>query len=441
MLAQPAGIGREAKPDDRARASCPARENIVTSEAREEEGRQVRTVSEVTGMVKSVLETSLPSLWVEGEISNFKHHSSGHMYFTLKDQASALPSLMFRAANQRLSFRPANGMRVIASGRIRVYEPQGRYQLYIDRMRPSGVGALAQAFEELKQRLAEEGLFDPAHRKPLPEFPRVVAVVTSPTGAAVRDVIRVIRSRAPMTDVIVVPAVVQGADAAPSIVQAIRALDAWGGADVAIVGRGGGSLEDLWAFNREEVARAIHAARTPVISAVGHEVDVTIADFVADARAATPSNAAELAVREAADVMRRVESLERRVEGAMRGHLAGLAGRVERLRAAYAFRLPREAIERSAQRVDEAARRADVAVARLLAARRADVARCDTALRLSDPRGIMARGYAAVSVMPDARPLRSVDDVEPGAEVRVTVADGRFDCGVLRKDRADGRET
>jgi len=411
----------------------------VSEELLQDETRQVRSVSEVTGMVKNVLESSLPSVWVEGELSNFKHHSSGHMYFTLKDDKSALPSLMFKFANQKLAFRPDNGMRVVAWGRIKVYEPQGRYQLYVERMRPSGIGALAQAFEDLKKRLADEGLFDPEHRKPLPEFPRVVAVVTSPTGAAVRDVIRVVRARAPMTEIVVIPSVVQGADAAPSIVRAIQALDAWGGADVAIVGRGGGSLEDLWAFNEEAVARAIHAARTPIISAVGHEVDVTIADFVADARAATPSNGAELAVREGADVSRRVEALDRRLSGAMRGMLAGLSDHVERLHTAYAFKLPREIIERSAQRVDEATRRASSSVAQLVAARRAEVARHETALRLSDPRGIMARGYAAVSVLPASKPLRSVDDVEAGGEVRVTVADGRLDCSVLRVSDSDGR--
>ncbi len=413
----------------------------MAHEPREEEGRQVRTVSEVTGMVKSVLESSLPSLWVEGEISNFTHHSSGHMYFSLKDSSSALPSLMFKFANQKLAFKPGNGMRVVAQGRIKVYEPQGRYQLYVERMRPSGIGALAQAFEELKKRLAEEGLFDPERRRPLPEFPGTVAVVTSPTGAAVRDVIRVIRSRAPMTDIVVVPTVVQGADAAPSIVDAVRAIDAWGGADVAIVGRGGGSLEDLWAFNEEIVARAIHGARTPIISAVGHEVDVTIADFVADARAATPSNGAELAVRDGADVSRRVESLERRVLGAMRSRLSGLEEQVRRLHAAYAFKLPREIIERSAQRVDELSRRAGASVAQLVAAGRADVARYETALRLSDPRGIMARGYAAVSVLPKATPLRSIDDVEPGAAVRVSVADGRFDCEVKKIAGTHGRKS
>ncbi len=413
----------------------------MVHEPREEEARQVRTVSEVTGLVKSVLETSLPSLWVEGEISNFKHHSSGHMYFTLKDDSSALPSLMFRFANEKLAFKPGNGMRVVAQGRIKVYEPQGRYQLYVERMRPSGIGALAQAFEELKKRLAEEGLFDPDHRKPLPEFPWTVAVVTSPTGAAVRDVIRVIRARASMTDIVVVPTVVQGADAASSIAEAIRAVDAWGGADVAIVGRGGGSLEDLWAFNEEIVARAIYGARIPIISAVGHEVDVTIADFVADARAATPSNGAELAVRDGADVSRRVASLDRRVGAAMRSRLSGLEEHVTRLHAAYAFKLPREIIERSAQRVDELSRRAGSSVAQLVAAARAEVARYETALRLSDPHGIMARGYAAVSVLPKATPLRSIDDVEPGVAVRVSVADGRLDCEVKKIAGTHGRNS
>ena len=267
------------------------------------------TVSEVTAQVKAVLETSLPVFWVEGEISNFVHHGSGHMYFTLKDEKSQLPSVMFRNANQRLVFAPENGMKVAAWGRIKVYEPSGRYQLYVEAMKPAGLGALAAAFERLKRKLQEEGLFDAEHKKSLPRLPQTVAVVTSGTGAAVRDVIRVVGQRMPSTRIVVVPTPVQGPDAAPGIVQAIEDVDRWGEADIVVVGRGGGSLEDLAAFNDESVARAIHAARTPVISAVGHEIDLTISDLVADVRAATPSNAGELVVPDRRELARSVASL------------------------------------------------------------------------------------------------------------------------------------
>ena len=425
------------------------RRTTVAHEPREEEARQVRTVSEVTGLVKSVLETSLPSLWVEGEISNFKHHSSGHMYFTLKDDSSALPSLMFRFANEKLAFKPGNGMRVVAQGRIKVYEPQGRYQLYVERMRPSGIGALAQAFEELKKRLAEEGLFDPERRKPLPEFPRTVAVVTSPTGAAVRDVIRVIRARAPMTDIVVVPTVVQGADAAPSIADAIRAIDAWGGADVAIVGRGGGSLEDLWAFNEEEVARAVAGSRTPIVSAVGHEIDYTICDFVADARAATPSNAGEIVSPDREDLRRSVAASMDRARLSLERWVESRSERVGVCLSGYGMRAPAQLVARFSERVDELTERLGGTTLQRLEVLRARLERGLSELRLADPSGILARGFASVGLLPELAPVRSTGDVEHGSQVRVRVSDGTFDCvvesvapeskGTARSTRRRGR--
>jgi len=391
---------------------------------------RVYTVSQVTGMVKSVLEGSLPAFWVEGEISNFHHHGSGHMYFTLKDEGSQLPSVMFRQRNARLAFPPADGARVVAMGRIRVYEPSGRYQLYVERMRPRGVGELAAAFEKLKRKLEREGLFAADRKRPLPRYPRTVAVVTSPTGAAVRDVVRVIRSRAPRTRIVVAPSRVQGAEAAKEIAAAIGLVDEWGGADVVIVGRGGGSIEDLWAFNDEDLARTIAASRTPVISAVGHEVDFTIADFVADARAATPSNAGEIAVPESRETLASVEQLRRRLQRTMGERVSRLATRLSAATGAYAFRLPRAAVERHAQRVDELGARAAAAVGRRVEAARSRLERFAATLAASDPGAILGRGFAAVALAADGRAVRSVRQVHEGDEVRVTVIDGSFDCTV-----------
>ncbi len=402
--------------------------------------KRVLTVSQVTVMVKSVLESSLSLFWVEGEISNFVHHSSGHMYFTLKDEGSQLSSIMFKYKNARLAFAPENGMKVVAWGGIKVYEPAGRYQLYVEEMRPAGIGALAAAYEKLKRRLEDEGLFDSATRKPLPEFPKTVAVVTSPTGAAVRDVIRVVRARYPLTRLVVVPTRVQGADAIPEIVAAIEAVDTWGEADVMVVGRGGGSLEDLWAFNDESVARAIFASRTPIISAVGHEVDFTISDFVADMRAATPSHAGEIAVRDRADLKREIERLTVRLEAASEFTMNRLSERLRLLETAYGFRLPTALVERLSQSVDELARRSGGAVRIDLERAAGKLERLRTGLRLSDPARIMARGYAAVGVLPSLKPVRSADDVRTGVGVRVTLADGRFDGTVGEVTRRRGRE-
>ena len=405
----------------------------------ERQDEQIYSVSEVTARIKAVLETSLPLFWVEGEISNFVHHTSGHMYFSLKDEKSQLPCVMFKMANRGLAFVPESGMKVAAWGRVKVYEPSGRYQLYVETMKPAGVGALAAAFEELKRRLAAEGLFDSEHKKPIPRFPGTVAVVTSPTGAAVRDIIRVIGERFPSTRVVVVPAPVQGRGAVPGIVRAIELIDEWGEADVAIVGRGGGSLEDLWAFNEEPVARAIYAARTPIVSAVGHEIDTTIADLVSDRRAATPSNAGELVVPDRRDLARTVESLGSRLGGAAEAGVGELLLRIRTCVKAYAFRLPGELVDRLTQRTDEHTRRLFAAVTVRLYAAGTRVERLASELRLADPSHIMARGFAAVSLIPSLSPVRSVGDVSDGSGVRVTVADGSFDCEVQSVAGKPGR--
>lgn len=267
---------------------------------------QVYTISELNQAIRGILEGEFPLIWVRGEISNFTAHGSGHWYFSLKDKKAQVSAVMFRGFNSRLKFRPEAGMEVIVRGRVTVYEPRGNYQVFCELMDPVGAGALQKAFEQLKEKLEKEGLFDPARKRPLPKFPQHVAIVTSPTGAAIRDMLNVLGRRFSGLKITLVPAVVQGDQAPASIVQGIRLANQLKDADVLIVGRGGGSIEDLWGFNDESVARAIVASELPVISAVGHEIDFTIADFVADLRAPTPSAAAELVVQSAEEIKERL---------------------------------------------------------------------------------------------------------------------------------------
>ena len=296
-------------------------------------GQYIFTVSEVNQFIKDLLDNVPPlqEVLLRGELSNYKVYPSGHHYFTLKDSQCSLKCVMFRGSAARLRFRPENGMQVIASGRISVYPRDGAYQLYCTSLTPEGAGDLSVAFEQLKEKLRKEGLFDETHKKPLPPYPRRIAIVTSPAGAAVHDMIRILRRRYPIARVILLPVRVQGAEAPPEIVGAIRYADKWKIGDVIITGRGGGSMEDLWAFNDERVARAIYACETPVISAVGHEPDVTISDFVADVRASTPSNAAEIAVPDQVELRRQLSDLAERMTGSQASRLQALRERVDAL--------------------------------------------------------------------------------------------------------------
>jgi len=313
--------------------------------------RPIYTVSQLTAEIKTLLERNFEHLWVEGEISNLRLPSSGHFYFTLKDEAAQVRGVMFKSQNRLLKFNPADGLQVICYGRVSVYEPRGEYQIVVDYMEPKGLGALQLAFEQLKEKLAREGLFDPGHKKPLPPLPQRIGIVTSPTGAAIRDILQIIDRRFANVHILLYPVRVQGLGAAQEIARAIGELNQWPEIDVIIVGRGGGSLEDLWAFNEEVVARAIFDSRVPIISAVGHEIDFTIADFVADLRAPTPSAAAELVVKNKLELIQALESFEIRLRNAAR---ASLAPRRERL-FALAHRLadPRRKISDQRLRVDD----------------------------------------------------------------------------------------
>lgn len=319
--------------------------------------RAVWSVSELSRRLSATLEERFPTVWVEGEISNFKVYGSGHAYFTLKDEGAQLRAVLFRNRVRRVRFEPADGLHVLAFGAVEIYAQRGEYQLVVELLEPRGLGALQLAFEQLKERLGREGLFDPARKRGLPRFPRKIGIVTSPSGAALHDMLRVIGRRFGEIHVVVAPAKVQGEGAAAEVAQGIRELNALGGVDVIIVGRGGGSLEDLWAFNDEMLARTIAASKIPVISAVGHEVDYTIADFVADVRAATPSQAAELVVREKQAVAESVGELRRRLVRAMSRRLQAQRDRLEAVRERRVLTDPRRPLRELTRRLDEAAAR------------------------------------------------------------------------------------
>lgn len=389
------------------------------------------TVYELTKRVKAAIEADegLVGVWVRGEISNFTHHTSGHMYFSLKDDRSRLKCVMFRGQNLRLRFKPKDGQEVFAHGSVNVYDKGGEYQLYVDHMEPAGLGALYAALEELKRALAAEGLFDPAHKRPLPEFPKVVGVVTSPTGAAIRDIIKVARRRNPAVRIVVVPAQVQGDDAPESIVNAIGLANRFGAFDVLIVARGGGSMEDLWCFNDERVARAIYGSAIPVVSAVGHEVDYTIADFVADVRAATPSHAAELVVPDISEYIRRLSDYRNRAGYAALGALRQARRRLEAITASREIRRPMDRIEQARQRVDDAAAAAQrLMLHRLEIARQRIAALAGKADALS-PLSVLSRGYAVVRDS-RGRVVRYARAVAVGEDVEVILSSGRLICEV-----------
>ncbi len=330
----------------------------------------ILTVGALTRLIKDALAGAFPAVWVKGELSGFKRSDRGHLYFTLKEGKDAvLDCVMWKGTAARLAFEPRDGDEIEAFGGITVYEPRGKYQLVVEEMRASGLGALLVALEELKQKLAAEGLFDAARKRPLPRYPARIGLVTSPVGAALRDMVKVLRARWPAIGIVLAPVRVQGEGAAEEIAAAIERFNRYAKVDLLIVGRGGGSLEDLWAFNEERVVRAVAASKLPVVSAVGHEVDWTLTDLAADLRAATPSNAAEIAVRDRAEVALQVEGLAERATGAMRRDLADRRRRLQRLVEQYGFRKQRDALGFLQQRIDTAIERMRAAIrARLRAA-------------------------------------------------------------------------
>jgi exodeoxyribonuclease VII large subunit len=435
----------------------------------------IYTVSALTREIRDRLETYFSLVWVSGEISNLRQPLSGHYYFTLKDAGAQLRAVLFKGNHQHMRTKPQEGSQFLCRGRLTVYEPRGEYQLIVDYLEPLGQGALAQAFEVLKNRLAAEGLFAPELKKPLPFLSKKLALVTSPTGAAVRDFLRLLQQRYPNVGVLIYPVKVQGAEAAGEISRALDALSAYPGVEVIVLARGGGSLEDLWPFNEESVARAIHRCPIPVVSAVGHEIDFTIADFVADRRAATPSAAVELVVPDKAELERRLGRLDAtlartwtRRRDLARQHLGLLARQlpdvrrkltdlrlkvdersevlVRRVRRAvilqgHRVRLatsrllllsPRRALGTPRQRLEQLAGRLGRSLGQRQAEHRRYLEYCQTHLGQLNPLAILQRGYAVATLLPEEIVIRDAALVPPGAPIRVRVARGRMDCEVLK---------
>ena len=391
-------------------------------------------VTEVNHLVKLLLdgEPMLQNIAVRGELSNYKIYPSGHHYFSLKDAEGAIRCVMFKGQAQRLRFRPENGMKVVVTGRVTVFPRDGAYQLYCATLTPEGVGDLAVAFEQLKQKLYAEGLFDPAHKKPLPAYPERIAVITSSAGAAVHDMIRILRRRYPIAKVILLPVRVQGAEAPAEIVGAIRYANRFHIGDVIITGRGGGSMEDLWAFNDERVARAIYASEIPVISAVGHEPDVTIADFVADARTSTPSNASEIAVPDQLELRRQLRSAAERMSQSEQARLSAARKRLESIAAKRCLKDQTAYVQDKRMELAHLHQRlGDLSAARL-AGKRQRFAALAASLDAMSPLKVLGRGYAmAQSETGDI--LKSARDVRCGDRIRVQLGEGSLGCMVEEK--------
>ncbi len=440
--------------------------------------RVVYSVSQLNHQARQLLEGGLPRLWVEGELSNLARPSSGHLYFSLKDSAAQVRCAMFRTRNNQLGFTPGDGQQVLVRARVSLYEPRGDYQLIVEHMEEAGDGALRRAFEVLKQRLSDEGLFDEAHKKPLPGFPRRLGVITSPTGAAVRDILTVLRRRYPALPVLVYPVPVQGQGAGQKIAAAIDLAGRRAECDVLILARGGGSLEDLWAFNEEAVARAIHACPLPLVTGVGHEIDFTIADFVADQRAPTPSAAAALVCPDRTDLMKGVSALAQRLAGTVRGRLDQGRQRLQWLEKRLAQQHPGQRLRQQSQRLDELEQRLRRTVAgqarqrrsrlaelearlyrhspaprlqhlearhaelvrRLISAwrvtsqtRRQRLTAATRALDNISPLATLARGYAIVLAEAGGGVVKDSADVNPGDRIQTRLAKGRLLCNVIER--------
>ena len=403
---------------------------------------QIYSITQINEYIQGMMNADprLSQVAVRGEISNYKCYPSGHHYFTLKDESSALKCVMFKGSAMGLRFRPANGMKVIALGRVTVYPRDGQYQLYCSAMTVDGVGDLYAAFEQTKKKLAEQGLFDPEKKKKLPKYPGTIGVVTSSAGAAVHDILRILRKRYPLTQVKLLPVRVQGTAAPEEIAAAIRYANAWKLADLLIVGRGGGSLEDLWAFNDERVAYAIYESEIPVISAVGHEPDVTIADYVADLRAATPSNGAELAVPDRDALAQNLDALYAAMAGALNRQLKLETTRLHALASNPALRSPLAYMESKGKELLLLKNRMAAAQERILSARNVQFAATVSKLDAMSPLKVLSRGYA-MALTRDGTVLRSVKQVTKGAEISIMVGDGTVAASVLStKETGDESE-
>lgn len=402
----------------------PAEESVAEEAPK---GPHVCTVTELTHSIRDTLEGNFPGVWVCGEVTNLQKPSSGHWYFSLKDENSQIRAVMFKGVNQKIKFDFEQGSELICHGCVSFYQRNGICQINIDACEPKGVGALQLAFEQLKQKLAAEGLFDKSHKIPIPFLPRRVGVVTSPTGAAIKDICNVLRRRFPSIEVLLAPVRVQGDGAAAEIARAIQFLDAHGGVDVMIVGRGGGSIEDLWAFNEEVVARAIAKARTPIVSAVGHEIDFTIADFVADVRAATPSAAAELVVPVYADLRATITDKRHQLMQALRTRLAQSSERLHHLK--QRLRFPTHRITDGYQWIDNLRERLQTAMRHGIERRQQQMAQWAGQLQHLSPLAVLAKGYAVVQK--DGVAVRDAAQLKTGDVLGVRLARGSVEAKVI----------
>ncbi len=397
-------------------------------------GQQVLTITQLNEYIRSRMDADplLTQVAVKGEISNYKLYPSGHHYFTLKDEGGALKCVMFKGSAFRLRFRPENGMKIIAMGRVTVFPRDGAYQLYCTAMAMDGVGDLYAAFEQLKKKLAAQGLFDPAHKKPLPKYPATIGIITSSAGAAVHDMLRILNKRYPLSNVRLLPVRVQGVEAPGEIAAAIRYANHYQLADLLIVGRGGGSIEDLWAFNDERVAYAIYESRIPVISAVGHEPDVTISDYVADLRAATPSNAAELAVPDQEALRQNLDAMSSAMATALSRQLKGARQHLNVLSQSPALRSPTGYIEQRRKGLELLTNRLVSAQNRTISDKTGRFIAAVSKLDAMSPMKVLTRGYS-MALTERGEVLRSVHQTEPGERIAISLSDGRLSAIVMEK--------
>jgi len=391
---------------------------------------KIYTVTEITREIKGILEENFPAVWVEGEISNYLLHSSGHRYFSLRDDNAQIRCTLWKFRGDELQFEPKDGTSVMAWGSITVYERNGQYQLDVIELIPAGLGKLEIAFRRLKEKLLKEGLFDEEHKKPIPQFPEAIGVVTSPTGAAIRDIIRIIHTRFPSVKIIVNPVRVQGEGAAEEISQAIREFNEYKNIDVMIVGRGGGSLEDLWAFNEEVVARAIYDSEIPVISAVGHQIDFVISDFVADLRAPTPSAAAQMVVQEKDKLFEQIKSNIRKLSFYLYSLLEHSKQRLEATKKSYGFRRPFDIITQRSQKSDELARELVDRIENYFEIKTNDISLWKEKLNALAPLSVLKRGYAVARKLPQLTVIKNAGIVRKEDRIEVKVFKGRIESRV-----------
>jgi len=393
------------------------------------------TVSEISRGIRTSLEHKFSNIGVLGEISNVRKPSSGHIYLTLKDKNSQLQAVVFRNSASRIKFELKDGMEVISFGSITVYEPRGQYQLIINKIEPKGIGALQLAFQQLKEKLEKEGLFDSAHKKPLPFIPQKIGIVTSPTGAAIKDILNIIDRRFANVEILIYPVKVQGEGAAQEIAEAITGLNSYSDIDVIIAGRGGGNMEDLWAFNEEVVARSIYRSRIPIISAVGHEIDITIADLVADKRALTPSEAGELVVPRKDLLIEKIEKFKARLLQSLTGKLRLSKEKLVIIGNSYAMKQPFDRLNRWQQRLDELAQRLNLNITHALNTEREKLSGIAGKLESLSPLNVLKRGYAITTRLENSKPLRNIIDLSKGDKIKINLSKGSIISEILSVEK------